>query len=625
MSLMTDASTSALATSSPVIRLARHASERSDTPGLYFKELGLWHAVTFREYHSHAIDVAHALLVMGIGVGDRVAVHSENRPEWAYADFGIQAIRAICVGLYPTNPAAEVAYLLRDSGARVLIAEDQEQVDKVLEVDASELPDLTVIVYIDAQGVNTYNDPRLMSWDDFIATGREHRQSNSGAVEAVTAEARVDDVAVMIYTSGTTGPPKGAMISIRNIEFAIGEANGPGGLITPPAGPDDLYVSYLPLCHVYERLLTCWLSMASATPVYFAESVANLQVDLREVQPTVFVAVPRILEKMYAGVNVRMSAASKIKQANYGIWSKVAGRIGETLRETGGQHTPMTRVLYAIGWVFLFRALKERLGLRHCRIAVSGAAPIAPEILLWFMGIGVPMAEGYGMTENTAIATANRLDDFKLGTVGTPYPGVELKLAEGTNEILTRHDGTFVGYWNKPEKTAETLTADGWLMTGDVGEWVDGKYLKIVDRMKDIIITSGGKNISPSEIENSLKTSPFIGEAIVVGDGRKYLTALIGIDPDVVGAWAQSKDLAYTTYRDITEKIDVIELIAREVEKTNAKFSSVEGIKHFRLLPKLLDHEDGEVTATQKIKRSAIAQIYADLIDGMYKSKGAAA
>jgi long-chain acyl-CoA synthetase len=603
----------------PVLRLREHARRTPDEVALREKLLGLWRDITWAEYWDATQDVGCALLALGIEPGDRVAVHSENRPEWVYADFGTQAVRGVCVGFYPTNPAAEVQYLLQDSGTRILIAEDQEQVDKVLEIDASELPALEHIVYIEPRGVSHYDDPRLMSWTDFVELGREHRRTHEEELAATYTAAEPDDVVVMIYTSGTTGPPKGAMISIRNIEFAIEISNSNGGIIDPPAGPEDVYVSYLPLCHVFERLLTCWLMMSAGAAVHFAESIQTVQADLRAVQPTLFASVPRILEKMHAGVNVRMSAASRIKRANYAFWSKQAASIGATLKETGGVHTTASRAKLAVGEVFLFRALKERLGLRHCRLAISGAAPIAPEILEWFLGIGVPMVEAYGMTETSAIATSNNLGDIKLGTVGTPLEEGHVRLDEETGEILIRHGGVFAGYWNKPEKTAETIDEDGWLHTGDVGEW-DGRHLRIVDRLKDIIITSGGKNISPSEIENSLKTSPFVKEAIVIGDGRKYLSALIGIEDEVVGHWAQQRGLAYTTYRDLSEKPEVVELIRREVDATNEKFASVEQIKQFRLLPKVLDEDDGEVTATQKVKRSAIADIFADLIESMYSS-----
>ena len=301
-----------------------------------------------------------------------------------------------------------------------------------------------------------------------------------------------------------------------------------------------------------------------------------------------------------------------------GLGLGLANRIGKIKVANDGKHTIVSRVLAAIGWVIIFRPMRERLGLRRCRYASSGAAAIAPEVLEFFIGLGVPVFELYGMTENSAVATANFVGRMKLGTVGEPYPGIEFRIAEDTGEIQVKHDGVFLGYWNKPDRTAETFTPDGWLMTGDVGEWVDGTHVRIVDRIKHIIITSGGKNISPSEIENSLKTSPYVNEAMVIGEGRKYLTALIGIELDTVGDWALRHNLPYTTYRDLSEKPEVIELIDQVVQRTNEKFARVENIRKFALLPKQLDHEDGELTATQKLKRSAMMDAFGDLVESLY-------
>jgi long-chain acyl-CoA synthetase len=321
---------------------------------------------------------------------------------------------------------------------------------------------------------------------------------------------------------------------------------------------------------------------------------------------------------MHAGILIRMASASRFKKLNYSIWMKTANRIGKKLVANGGTWTFSGRVQYWIGYVFLFRALKERLGLTRCRHGITAAAPIAPEIIEFFMGIGVPVYEAYGMTENAAISTTNRPGRVILGTVGEPYDGVEIRLDDSTGEILVRHPGVFVGYWNKPEATAQTIDADRWLHTGDVGEW-DGANLKIVDRLKDIIITAGGKNISPSEIENLVKMSPFVGEAIVIGDRRKYVSALIAIDFDATSEWAQRRRLAHTTYRDLSEKPEVRELIESVITEANGQLASVEQIKQFGFIKKELDHEDGELTATMKVKRSVIASQFADEIEALYR------
>jgi long-chain acyl-CoA synthetase len=605
-----------------VLTLATRVRERARrTPrqiAMREKDVGIWQEVTWESYWDTVLNVGHALLALGVEPGDRIAVHSENRREWLYADVATVALRAMTVGLYPTNPAPEVRYLLSHSGAKVLVAEDQEQVDKALAV-IDDCPALERIVYVEPRGIrHRYDHPKLISWEELVALGAAHRAEFPGAVEDRMARAQPDDIASLIYTSGTTGPPKGAMLSVSNVDFAIRTLVDGGGFASPPPGPGDVLLSYLPLCHVAERIFTTWFNAGAGVQVNFAESIATVQENLREIQPTVLFGVPRIWEKMLATVHIRLASASPIKRANAALWLKVAGRIGTTLVRNEGRHTAGTRLLYAVGWVFWYRALRERMGMRRVRYAASGAAPIAPEVLKFFMGVGVPMHEVYGMTENTAVATGNRPGRIKLGTVGEPQIDVELRIDEETGEILTRHAGTFVGYFRDPEATARVKTGDGWLHTGDVGEWVDGTHVRITDRMKDIVITAGGKNIAPSEIENALKASPYLKEAVVVGDRRAYLTALIGIELDTVGDWAQRRGIAYTTYRDLSGKPEVLALVQSIVDDVNRRHATVEQVKKFRMLPKELDHEDGELTATQKVKRSAIIKLFEGLVEEMY-------
>ena len=604
-------------TTTTVTRLRDRALRTPKRVALREKDLGIWKDITWADYWDNVLLVAHGLLALGVEPGDRVAIHSENRPEWVYADQATVAIRASTMGLYPTNPPEEVRYLLSDSGSKILIAEDQEQVDKALEVKDG-MPDLQRIVYVEDRGVRRYEDPLLMSWSEMIDLGRRHRDEHQGSVEELMAQTDPDDVMTLIYTSGTTGPPKGAMLTVRNVEFAIEALVEGGGFANPPPNEDDSLLSYLPLCHVAERIYTVWFNLSAGCLVHFAESIETVQQNLKEVQPTIFLGVPRIWEKVHAGIMIRAANATFTKRMNFRLWTKVAERIGDTLVRTGGTHTWISRLLYALGWAFCYRAIKDRIGMRMCRYAASGAAPIAPDILRYFIGIGVPMYEVYGMTENSAVATANRPGRNKLGTVGEPHPGVELRIDDRTGEILTRHPGVFKGYWNKPDATKEAVTEDGWLHTGDVGEWVDGTHVKITDRMKDIIITSGGKNISPSEIENALKASPYIKEAIVIGDRRPYLTALIGIEMETVGTWAERRGIPYTTYRDLSEKPQTLDLVREVIDDVNSRFARVEGVKTFRMLTKELDHEDGELTATQKVKRAAIAKMFEDLIEDMY-------
>jgi long-chain acyl-CoA synthetase len=598
--------------------ITQRAKETPDAVAIREKALGIWQEITWSQYWDTIETVAHGLLALGVGPGERVAIHSENRLEWVAADAACAAIRATCMGLYPTNPSAEVEYLLANSGSKVLIAEDQEQVDKALAV-ADSLPELERIIHIESRGVDVYDDPRLMWWDDLLQLGRSHRAANAPALAARMASVEPDDLAYLIYTSGTTGPPKGAMLTVRNVEFAFDLLRSNEGFVDPAPGPRDELVSYLPLCHVYEKAFGHWLNAAAGTITNFGESLDTLTVDMREVRPTIFGAVPRIWEKMHAAILVRMASASRLKRLNYGVWMRTAAGIGKKLAANGGVWTVGMRIRYALGNLLLFRALKERLGMSRVRHGVTAAAPIAPEVIEFFMGIGVPVYEAYGMTESSAIGTTNRPGRVRLGTVGEPYPSIELKLDAETGEILMRHPAVFAGYWRNPEASADTIDDEGWLHTGDVAEWVDGTHVKIVDRLKDIIITAGGKNISPSEIENSLKMSPFVGEAVVIGDRRKYLSALIGIDYDVVSEWAQRRKLPHTTYRDLSEKPEVRELVQKAVTETNEKYASVEQIKRFALFNKELDHDQGELTATQKVKRSVIEQRFADEIEELYR------
>jgi len=587
------------------------AGERPNKVALREKVFGVWEETTYSGYWEMVQLVGAAFLELGVAPGDRIAIHSENRKAWVYSELGAHAIQAVSVGVYPTNPAAEVAYLLRHSEALVLIAEDQEQVDKALAV-RDELPDLRRIVYLEPRGLSQYDDPLLMSWDEFVALGRERVESESNVISDLVDAIDPEDVACLVYTSGTTGPPKGAMLSHRNLIWVGDHA------VHALVGVDNdriEYLSYLPLCHILEKLFTVVLSLEARATVNFAESIDTVAPDLVEVQPTVFAAVPRIWEKMQAGIMIRMGDASWLKKLVYKAAFNAGTKNADRLLATGSRGL-WGGIQHGFYHVLAYRSLREKLGLRHCETAVSGAAPIAPEVLKFFMSLGVPIREAYGMTENVGYATANQVGNVKVGTVGEPYPEANLELAED-GEILVKHPGVFMGYFKDPEATARTIDEEGYLHTGDVGEW-DGDHIRIVDRKKDIIITSGGKNLSPSEIENKLKVSPFIKEAIVIGDGRQFVSALIGIELDTVSNWALRRNIAFTTYRDLSEKPEVVELIQGVVQDVNSELASVESIRRFRLIPKELDHEDGELTATQKVKRSEIGARFAHLIDDIY-------
>jgi long-chain acyl-CoA synthetase len=589
-------------TSLPALLLG-HARERPDAPALRDKRRGRWHEVSWSEYAQRVARAAHGLRELGVEPGDRVAVHAENRPEWVIADLAIQGIGAVSVGVYPTSPAVEVEYLLAHSESVVLVAEDEEQLDKALAV-RDRLPALRKIVLIDPRNVRALDDPMVMTWDRFEANGELDDYART------VAELDPGDTAVIVYTSGTTGPPKGAMLTHANLTWAADSFRR-----AFRTGPETEVLSYLPLCHVAERLGSVINGLGSGYVVNFGEGGESFVQDLRDVQPTLFAAVPRVWEKMLATVEIKMADASLLKRAAY----RLAMRWGRALapKRMRGALGPGDRVLAAAAGALAFRALRDKFGLGRVERAVCGAAPVAPQVLEFFWALGIPVYEIYGQTEDTAVCTLMPFEDVRIGTVGRPLDGVELRIAPD-GEILTRSPAVFAGYFKDDAATAATVDRDGWLRTGDVGELDEHGHLTITDRKKDVIITAGGKNVSPSEIENRLKVSPYVREAMVVGDRRKYLVALIGIEADTVSDWAARRGLAFTTYGDLSRKEEVRALIGDWVEEVNRDLAQVETIKRFALLEKELDHEDGELTATLKVKRRALERQFETQIEELY-------
>jgi long-chain acyl-CoA synthetase len=579
-------------------RLLENAREHADEVAIREKHRGVWREWTWTQYAHRVAAVAEGLRGLGVGPGDRVAIHAENRPEWVVADLAVQGLGACTVGIYPTSPAAEVEYLLVHSETSVLIAEDEEQLDKALEV-RSRLPLLRHVVVIDPRGV-TADVPTFASLEQ-----EGSLEAYEESVEALDPDA----TAILVYTSGTTGPPKGAMISHTNL-VAAGET-----AVVLGARRADEVLSYLPLCHVAERLISVIDGVWAGLVVNFGEGGLSFPQDLRDVQPTVFLGVPRVWEKMLATVEIKMGDASRLKRLLYKACVRQGRRIAP--RRMAQKLGMVDRLVLGLCEVLVFRSLREKLGMVRVRSALSGAAPIAPQVLEYLWTIGIPVREGYGQTENTAICTLTPEGDIRLGEVGVALPEVEVRIAPD-GEILTRSAGVFQGYLNDPVATKATVDEEGWLHTGDVGELSPDGFLKITDRKKDIIITAGGKNISPSEIENLLKVSPYVREAVVIGDRRKFVTALIGIELETVGNWASSRGLAYTTYADLSTKDEVRGLIDGVVQDANKELAQVERIKRFTLIGKELDHEDGELTATQKVKRRALEQRFETEIEAMY-------
>lgn len=588
--------------------LQRRAEATPARVAIRHHQEGVWAETTWAEYARHVEEIGLGLLALGAEPGDRVAIHSDNRPEWLYADLGAQGIGAVPVGVYPTSPPAELEYLLGHSEAVVLVTEDEEQLDKALAV-RERLPSLRQIVVIDPTLVTRHlDDPQVMTFAELAALGAS---GSPDAYAARVAALELDDLATLVYTSGTTGPPKGAMLSHRNLLNAAASLDQLEGVST-----DDEILSYLPLCHIAERTNSVIDALWFGVVVNFGKGSDTFATDLTEVQPTAFLGVPRVWEKMLAAVEIHMADATWLKRTAYSFWMRQGRQVAR--RRMDGTMRAVDWLRYAVGWSVLYRPLRAKLGLRRTRLAISGAAPIAPEVLEFFWSLGVEVREAYGQTENTALATFTPKDLVKIGKVGRAMPGVELRIADD-GEILTRSAGNFLGYFKDPDNTAAVIDEEGWLRTGDVGHLDEDGFLQITDRKKDLIITAGGKNVSPSEIENRLKVSPYVREAVVIGDGRKYLTALIGIELDTVGDWATRRQIPYTTYEDLSSKPQVHQLVAEWVDHVNEELAQVEQIKAFRLLPDALDHENGQLTATQKVKRRAISDQFGDLVEEMYR------
>ncbi|HPX50288.1 MAG TPA: AMP-binding protein, partial [Deltaproteobacteria bacterium] len=569
------------------------ASIQPDRVAMRMKDYGIWHDITWKEYAENVRQVAMGLHSLGVKRGDHVSIIGENKPEWLFSALGVMSLGGTFVGVYTTNPAAECEYVVGHSESVVYICEDEEQCDKAL-VFRERTPSLRKIVVWDMEGLKHFKDDMIMSFDDLKELGRKTDSENPGLFEKIVDEGREDETASIIYTSGTTGPPKGAMISHRNYRWIARQTEK----ITRTS-IDDETISFLPLNHVYEQIFDLMMHLRVGHIVNFTENTDTVMNDLKDVSPTLFHAVPRIWEKYHSGIVLKMMDATWLKRTLYGLAFKIGTRYNDFKLAKKPVPLPLT-IGYWLSYFSVFWKLKERLGFDRVRIGFSGAAPISHEVLKFFQSIGIPIREGYGLTETTGITHISDAVNFKLGTVGRSLPGSEVKIAED-GEILIRHGGIFKGYFKDDEHTKEAIDSDGWFHTGDVGEIDSDGYLKITDRKKDLIVTAGGKNVAPQYIENLLKFSPYINDAVVIGDRRKFISAIIVIDEENVVKWAQDHKVQYTTFASLTRTEEVNKLIGEEVAKVNKQLARVENIRKFRLLDKKLYTEDGEVTPTMKV------------------------
>lgn len=572
------------------------------------KDFGIWNEYSWSDWGEQAKLVGLGLKALGLERGDVCSIASEINKEWMFADLGSICIGGVCNGVYPTDAPNQVEYLINDSSTRFYFAEDEEQLDKVLEV-RERTPTLQKIIIFDMEGLRHLDDDMCMSFEELLELGRGQLAEND-VWEAEIDQAKPDDLMILTYTSGTTGPPKGAMITQGNMLFMMSTIKG-----ALPMNAADRQLGFLPLAHVAGRMLYTFAVIESTCVVHLVENLETIAKDQQEVAPTFHFAVPRFWEKQFSQVSILQKEATK-----FGRWLyEFAINIGKQRAQytIQGQKVPVRlAALYAFVNLWVLRNIRVLLGIQECRWLSTAAAPIAPDLIEWYWALGRPMYELYGQTECTGIATSNVPNDLRIGSVGKAMQGIEVALSEN-DEILIRSPGVIKGYWNQPEKTADTIQQD-WLYTGDVGRIDDDGFIYVVDRMKDIIITAGGKNITPSEIENQLKFSPYITDAVVVGDRRPYLTCLVMIDLENVTYYAQENNVPFTNYTSLCHTQEVQDLVNREIEEVNTRFAQVETIKKFRLIDQLLDPEDEELTPTQKLKRKVVNEKYADLINEMY-------
>ncbi|HEY9068335.1 MAG TPA: AMP-binding protein [Burkholderiaceae bacterium] len=586
--------------------------QRGDAVFMRQKKLGLWQEWSWNRTAAAVREIGHGLLALGFAAGDCASIASNTVVEWVLADLAVLSCGGVSNGIYPTDAAAQVQYLCEDSRTRLLFVEDEEQLDKALAVRAS-LPLLRHIVVFDAEGLRGFRDEQVITLERLREIGREHHAREPDALAARAAACRPQDLAILVYTSGTTGKPKGAMHSHAGL---VHTARGYNRIIAQDES--DERMCFLPLCHIAERMGGEYFAIYTGSKLNFVENPETVPENVREIAPTTVTAVPRVWEKFYSGVTIALRDSGRVQQAVYAWGLAVGGRIADDVL-AGRPVSAWRRWQFRLARRLVLGNVRKLIGIDRARLLVTGAAPISPDLVRWYLALGVPMIEVWGMTECCGAGTATPPGRIKPGAIGPACPYNEVRLDPQTNELLVRGPNVFMGYLNQPEKTAETITPDGWLRTGDVAT-VDGDgYFRIVDRMKDIIITAGGKNVTPSELENELKFSPYITDAVVIGDRRPYLTAVLMIDQENVEKFAQDRDIPFSNYTSLTRAREVQELIGVEVERVNRKFARVEQIKKFWLLETQLSAEDDELTPTMKLKRKLVEKKYAEKIEAMYR------
>ncbi len=599
-------------------KLARLNAERiPQKVAIREKDYGIWQSYTWRDYHEQARLIALGLASLGFARGDKVAIVGDNRPQLYWAVMATQALGGVPVPLYQDSIEKEMEYIVDHAEARFAVVEDQEQVDKLLHVK-ERCRRLECIVYDDPRGLRTYTEPFLISLQRLQELGKKFVLDNPTYFEDELAKGAADDVAIICYTSGTTGMPKGAMLSHRNLIVTARNAAA-----FDRVGGDEEILSYLPMAWVGDHIFSYAQSIVTGFTINCPESAATVLHDLKEIGPTYFFAVPRIWESILTNVMVRIEDCAWLKRKLVHFFLDVTQE--SERRRLSGQPVPLwRRLLYPLGHLFVYGPLKDNLGLRRVRRAYTAGEAIGPEIFVFFRALGVNVKQIYGMTEASVFITVQQDGDVRLGTVGTPVTGVELRISE-QGEVLFRSPGVFQGYYKNPDATRQMLEGD-WAHTGDAGFLDHNGHLNIIDRAKDVSRLADGTMFAPKYIENKLKFSPYIREAVCIGQGRPFVTAFINIDLVAVGNWAERRNIAYTSYTDLAQKLEVFDLIHQEVERVNRSLAEDEvlggaQIRRFLILHKELDPDDEEITRTRKVRRGYVAQKYATLIETLYSDR----
>jgi long-chain acyl-CoA synthetase len=584
--------------------LARNARLSPDLVAQREKEFGIWTAYTWRAVEEHVRRMATGFVSLGVAPGDVVVLIGDNRPSWVWGEIAAHACRARSLGIYRDALEDEIAYLVEYTSPKLVVAEDEEQVDKFLKL-GERIPSIKRIIYLDPRGMRKYDDPRLMFIADLEAAGQATLDRDPQAYERMVAATRADEVAILCTTSGTTSHPKLAEWTHRAF---LGHAAS--YLQTDPKGPDDEYVAVLPLSWVMEQMYSVAWNLIARMKINFPEEQATVMADLREIGPTFLLLAPRVWEQIAADVRARMMDSSAWKQAMY-EWGV---RHGVAAFEHGGHSWVSDKLLFA--------SLRDRLGFKNLTSAATGGAAMGPDTFKFFLAMGVPLRQLYGQTEALGAHTIHRADDVHDDTVGYPMPGVEIAIKdpdqEGLGEIIVRHPHMMTAYHKNPAASGEVFDASGWFLTGDAGYLTPQRQLVVVDRAKDLAQTSKAVRFSPQYIENKLKFSTYVAEAVILGAGRPYLTAIICIRYSVVAKWAEKRRISFTTYTDLAGRPEVYDLLRREVETVNASLPDGQKIRKFVLLYKELDADDGELTRTRKVRRGVIAEKYASIIDALY-------